>query len=65
MTQKQIQVGIVSASAQKSWAHVSPVPAINGLSGLTLAAVATRSEQSARKSAEALGANCWFPIRSR
>jgi hypothetical protein len=38
MTQKQIQVGIVGASAQKSWAHVSHVPAINGLSGLTLAA---------------------------
>jgi predicted dehydrogenase len=60
MTQKLIQVGIVGASAQKSWAHVSHVPAINGLSGLTLAAVATRNEQSARKSAEAFGANRWF-----
>jgi len=60
MTQKLIQVGIVGASARKSWAHVSHVPAINGLSGLTLAAVATRNEQSARKSAEAFGANRWF-----
>ena len=60
MTQKQIQVGIVGASAQKSWAHVSHVPAINGLSGLRLAAVATRNEQSARKSAEAFGADRWF-----
>ena len=48
MTQKQIQVGIVGASAQKNWAHVSHVPAIDGLSGLRLAAVATRNEQSAR-----------------
>ena len=60
MTQKQIQVGIVGASAQKSWANISHVPAINGLSGLTLAAVATRNEQSARKSAAAFGANRWF-----
>jgi predicted dehydrogenase len=60
MTQKLIQVGIVGTSAQKSWANVSHVPAINGLSGLTLAAVATRNEQSARKSAEAFGANRWF-----
>ena len=60
MTQRQIQVGIVGASAQKSWAHVSHVPAINGLTGLRLAAVATRNEQSARKAAEAFGADRWF-----
>ena len=60
MTQKHIQVGIVGASAQKSWAHVSQVPAINGLPGLTLAAGATRNEQSARRSADAFGANRWF-----
>lgn len=55
MTQKQIQVGILGASAQKSWAHLSHVPAINGLPGRRLVAVATRNEQSARKSAEVLG----------
>ena len=60
MTQKQIRVGIVGANAQKSWANLSHLPAINGLSGLRLAAVATRNEQSARKSAEAFGANRWF-----
>jgi predicted dehydrogenase len=60
MTQKQIRVGIVGANAQKSWANVSHVPAINGLSGLRLAAVATRNEQSARKAAEAFGADRWF-----
>jgi predicted dehydrogenase len=39
---------------------VSHVPAINGLPGLKLAAVATRNEQSAREAAEALGADRWF-----
>src|SRR5580692_4884031 len=60
MTLKQIQVGIVGASAQKSWANLSHVPAISGLSGLRLAAVASRNEHSARKSAEAFGADRWF-----
>jgi hypothetical protein len=60
MTQKQICVGIVGANPQRSWANVSHVPAINGLSGLRLAAVATRNEQSARKAAEAFGADRWF-----
>jgi predicted dehydrogenase len=59
MTQKEIQVGIVGANA-KSWAKVSHVPAINGLPGLKLAAVATRNEQSAREAAEAFGADRWF-----
>jgi predicted dehydrogenase len=61
MTQTQIiHVGIIGANAQKSWANVSHVPAINGLPGLRLAAVATRNEQSAREAAEAFGADHWF-----
>jgi len=59
MTQKDIHVGIVGANA-KSWATISHVPAINGLPGLKLAAVATRNEQSAREAAEAFGADRWF-----
>jgi len=55
----------VGASAQKNWAQISRVPAINGLSGLMLAAAATRDEQSARKSAEAFGVTAGFLIRSR
>jgi predicted dehydrogenase len=42
MTQNEIHVGIVGANAKKSWAKVSHVPAIKGLPGLRLAAVATR-----------------------
>jgi predicted dehydrogenase len=60
MTPKEIRVGIVGANAQKSWARVSHVPAINHLPGLKLAAVATRHEQSARDAAEAFGADRWF-----
>jgi len=57
---KQIRVGIVGADTKASWAKVSHVPAINGLSGVKLAAVATRNEQSARQAAEAFGADLWF-----
>jgi len=58
--QREIRVGIVGANAKSSWAKVSHVPAINGLPGLKLAAVATRKEQSAREAAEAFGADRWF-----
>jgi predicted dehydrogenase len=60
MTQKQIRVGIVGANPKSSWAKLSHIPAINGLPGLKLAAVATRNEQSAREAAEAFGADRWF-----
>jgi predicted dehydrogenase len=60
MTPKRLRVGIVGANAKVSWAKVSHVPAINGLAGLKLAAVATRNEQSAREAAEAFGADRWF-----
>ena len=63
--QGQIRVGIVGANAKKSWASLSHVPAIKGLTGLKLAAVATRNEQSAREAAEAFGADRWFSDPSR
>jgi predicted dehydrogenase len=65
MTQKEIRVGIVGASATKSGAKVSHVPAINGLPGLKLAAVATSNEQGAREAAQAFAADRWFsdPLR--
>jgi predicted dehydrogenase len=60
MTKKEIRVGIVGANAKAGWAKLSHVPAIKGLPGLKLAAVATRNEQSARQAAEAFGADRWF-----
>jgi predicted dehydrogenase len=60
VNQKEIRVGIVGASAKASWAKVSHVPAIKGLHGVRLSAVATRDEQSAREAAKVLGADRWF-----
>ena len=60
MTEKETLIGIVGADTRASWAKVSHVPAINGLPGLKLAAVATRNEQSAREAAEAFSADRWF-----
>jgi len=47
-------------NAEKSWAKDSHVPAIKGVPGLRLAAVATRNERSAREAAQAFGAERWF-----
>jgi predicted dehydrogenase len=60
VTQNEIRVGIVGANAEKSWAKDSHVPAIKGVPGLRLAAVATRNERSAREAAQAFGAERWF-----
>lgn len=56
---ERIRVGIVGASAKGGWTKVSHVPAIQGIRGLKLAAVATRSEQSAREAAAVFGAERW------
>jgi predicted dehydrogenase len=60
VTQKDIRIGIVGANSTASWAKVSHIPAIQSLQGVKLAAVATRSEQSAREAADAFGADHWF-----
>ena len=60
VTQNQIRVGIIGANAKRGWAKVSHIPAINGIPGLKLAAVATRNEESARLAAESFGADRWY-----
>jgi len=60
MTENEIRVGIVGANPEKSWAKDSHVPAIKGVPGLRLAAVATRNERRARAAAQAFGAERWF-----
>ena len=60
MAKKEIRIGIVGADTKASWAKVSHVPAIKGLAGVRLAAVATRDEQSARAAAAAFGADRWY-----
>jgi predicted dehydrogenase len=59
-SKKEIRIGIVGADAKASWAKVSHIPAIKGLPGLKLAALATRHEQSAREAAGAFVADRWF-----
>lgn len=60
MSEHGLRVGIVGADTKASWAKVSHVPAVQGLPGLRLAAVATRHEATAREAAEAFGAEHWF-----
>ena len=50
-----LKVGIVGASAARGWAKISHMPAVRGLEGLELAAVATNSQNSADAAAEAFG----------
>ncbi len=50
-----LRVGVIGADNSASWARQSHVPAIAALPGVTLAAVATRSEASAKAAAAAFG----------
>jgi predicted dehydrogenase len=60
MPSNRLRVGVIGADTQASWAGVSHIPAIRGLDMLTLSAVATRREESAREAAAAFGAEQWF-----
>ncbi len=53
---KTLRVGVIGASAERGWAKVSHVPAIQQLDGLELAAVVTQDQPSADKAASAFGA---------
>jgi predicted dehydrogenase len=50
-----LKVGIIGASAERGWAKISHVPAVQGLEGLELAAVATHNQRSADAAAKAFG----------
>lgn len=52
---KPFGVGIIGASAERGWAKISHVPAIQSLTGLELAAVATNDQRSADAAAKAFG----------
>ncbi|MER7273918.1 Gfo/Idh/MocA family oxidoreductase [Dactylosporangium sp. NPDC000244] len=60
MTSNPIRVGIIGADTQASWAGASHIPALAAQPQFTLAAVATRHEDSARRAAETFGAERWF-----
>lgn len=58
--EKVLRIGLVGANADRSWAKDSHVPAVGRLPGLTVSAVATRSEASAKAAAAAFSADFWF-----
>ena len=53
---RQLQVGIIGASADRGWAKISHVPAVQKLEGLELAAVASGNQSKADVAAKAFGA---------
>lgn len=50
-----LRVGIIGANARGGWAADSHVPAVQGLDGLELAAVATNKQETADEAAQAFG----------
>ena len=57
---KDLGVGIIGASADRGWAKISHVPAVQGLAGLELAAVASGSPSKAQAAAQAFGARTGY-----
>ncbi len=55
--QNRLRVGIIGANARGGWAQDSHVPAVQGLAGLSLAAVAANSQEMADEAAHAFGVN--------
>lgn len=52
---RNLRVGIIGVSADRGWARESHVPAVQSLSGLELAAVATQAQATADAAAGAFG----------
>lgn len=52
---RDLRVGIIGANARGGWAGEAHVPAIQGVAGLELTAVATNSRETADESAHAFG----------
>ena len=57
---KPLGVGIIGASADRGWAKISHVPAIQGLAGLELVAVASGNQAKADAAAKAFGAKAGY-----
>ncbi|WP_407696465.1 Gfo/Idh/MocA family oxidoreductase [Sphingomonas abietis] len=51
----ELRVGIIGANAHSGWARESHVPAVQALAGLSLAAIATNSRDTADEAAKAFG----------
>ncbi len=55
-----LRVGIIGASAEGGWARDGHVPAVQGLAGMELAAVATNSRKTADAAAKAFGVSASY-----
>lgn len=53
---RQLHVGIIGASADRGWARISHVPAVQQLAGLDLTAVVSGSQSKSEAAAKAFGA---------
>jgi len=60
MASTPIRVGLVGAHARFGWAQHSHIPALQALPDFSLAAVATRNEDSAREAAKVFGARASY-----
>ncbi len=54
-----LRVGVIGANAKSGWARESHIPAVLGLQGLELVAVATRSRETADEAANAFGVRAY------
>ena len=59
-TTKSLGVGIIGASAERGWAKISHVPAVQHLAGLELVAVASGNQAKADAAAKAFGAKVGY-----
>lgn len=57
---KKLGVGTIGASAERGWASVSHVPAVERLAGLELVAVASGSQEKGNAAAKAFGAKAGY-----
>lgn len=60
MSNKPLQVGLVGANPEQSWAKFSHLPALNALPDLKLIAVATTKIETARAGAAAFGVDEYY-----
>ena len=57
---KTLGVGVIGASADRGWARISHIPAVQGLAGLELTAVASGSQSKADQAVKAFGAKTGY-----
>jgi len=58
---RPLRVGIIGANARGGWAGDAHVPAVQGLDGLVLTAIATNRQQTAEEAAHEFGVSKAFP----